>query len=107
MTQLVKLRLLLALFFLALAGPTVALIYQAYQRLQWETFHQHQSLAEAFSSRVDQSLRDLVRLEDAALPCNYHHRVVRKTIKRFTHRKQNLFWLSVSVMKTRSKPCLS
>ena len=65
MTQLVKLRLLLALFFLALAGPAVALIYQAYQRLQWETFHQHQSLAEAFSSRVDQSLRDLVRLEDA------------------------------------------
>ena len=65
MTQLVKLRLALALFFIALAGPAVALIYQAYQRLQWETFHQHQSLAEAFASRVDQSLRDLVRLEDA------------------------------------------
>ena len=65
MTPLVKLRLALALFFLALAGPAVALIYQAYQRLQWETFHQHQSLAEAFASRVDQSLRDLVRLEDA------------------------------------------
>ncbi len=65
MTQLVKLRLVLAVFFLALAGPAVALIYQAYQRLQWETFHQHQSLAETFGSRVDQSLRDLVRLEDA------------------------------------------
>ena len=65
MTPLVKLRLALALFFLALAVPAVALIYQAYLRLQWETFHQHQSLAEAFAGRVDQSLRDLMRVEDA------------------------------------------
>ena len=65
MTSLVKLRITLALFFLALAVPAVALIEQAYLRLQWESFHQHQSLAEAFASRVDQSVRDLVRAEDA------------------------------------------
>ena len=65
MRSLVKLRLALALFFLALALPAAALIYQAYLRLQWETFHQHQSLAEAFAGQVDQSLADLMRVEDA------------------------------------------
>ena len=65
MTPLATLRLILAVFFLALAIPAVALIYQAYQRLQWETFHQHQSLADAFASRVDQNVRDWVRVEDA------------------------------------------
>ncbi len=65
MKPLVKLRLALALFFIALAVPTAALIYQAYQRLQWETFHQHQGLAEEFAARVDQHLRELVATEDA------------------------------------------
>ena len=65
MTSLRQLRAALALFFLALAVPTAALIWQAYQRLQWESFHQHQSLAEEFAARVDERLRELVQSEDA------------------------------------------
>jgi two-component system, OmpR family, phosphate regulon sensor histidine kinase PhoR len=65
MSSLLKLRLALSLFFLALAVPAAGLIYQAYLRLQWETFHQHQSLAEAFAGQVDQSLTELMRVEDA------------------------------------------
>ena len=65
MTSLLKLRLALAVFFSALAVPAVALIYQTYLRLQWETFHQHQSLAEGFAARVDQSVREVIRAEDA------------------------------------------
>ena len=61
MTSLRQLRAALALFFLALAVPTAALIWQAYQRLQWESFHQHQSLAEEFAARVDERLRELVQ----------------------------------------------
>ena len=65
MTASHKLRLSFALFFLALAAPAVALIVQAYSRLQWETLHQHQSLAEEFTLRMDKRLRELVRVEDA------------------------------------------
>ena len=64
MTPLTRLRVALALFLLALGLPTVALIYQAYQRLQWESFHQHQGLAKEFAARVDQRLRELVMAED-------------------------------------------
>jgi signal transduction histidine kinase len=64
-TALARLRGALALFFIALAVPTAALIYQAYQRLQWETFHQHQGLAEEFATRVDQRLGELLAAEDA------------------------------------------
>ena len=65
MNSLRQLRAVLALFFVALAVPTAALIWQAYQRLQWESFHQHQSLAEEFAVRVDERLRELLQSEDA------------------------------------------
>ena len=65
MSSLTRLRLALALFFIALALPTTALIYQAYQRLQWESFHQYQSLAEEFAARIDQGLLYLIASEDA------------------------------------------
>lgn len=65
MTELQRLRVVLALFFLALAAPTAALIREAYQRLQWESFHQHQLLAEEFKARVEQRLTELMAVEDA------------------------------------------
>ena len=65
MNSLRQLRAVLALFFVALAVPTAALIWLAYQRLQWESFHQHQSLAEEFAVRVDERLRELLQSEDA------------------------------------------
>ena len=65
MSSLKRLRVVLGLFFVALALPTAALIHQAYQRLQWESFHQHQSRAEEFAARIDQGLRDLIASEDA------------------------------------------
>ncbi|MCC6707521.1 MAG: HAMP domain-containing histidine kinase [Gammaproteobacteria bacterium] len=65
MTDLRRLRVVLALFFLALAVPTAALIREAYQRLQWESFHQHQLLAEEFTARVEQRLAELMAVEDA------------------------------------------
>ena len=64
MKPLTRLRIALGLFLLALALPTAALIYQAYQRLQWESFHQHQGLAKEFAARIDQRLRELVTAED-------------------------------------------
>ena len=65
MSPLTKLRLAVAVFFFALAVPAVALIYQAYLRLQWESFHQHQNLAKTFATQLDQNVRDVVRVEDA------------------------------------------
>ncbi len=65
MTALNKLRVLLAVFFCALAVPTVALMMQALDRLQWEAFHQHQQLAEEFAVRIDKRLTELIRTEDA------------------------------------------
>ena len=65
MSPLVKLRLAVTVFFFALAVPAVALIYQTYLRLQWESFHQHQNLAKIVAAQLDQNVRDVVRVEDA------------------------------------------
>jgi two-component system phosphate regulon sensor histidine kinase PhoR len=65
MSDLARLRLVLALFFVALAIPTAALIHQAYQRLQWESFHQHQGLAEEFATRVEQRIDEFMAVEHA------------------------------------------
>jgi signal transduction histidine kinase len=64
-TALNKLRALLLAFFAALAVPTVVLIAQALDRLQWEAFHQHQQLAEEFATRIDGRLAELIGHEDA------------------------------------------
>lgn len=60
-----RLRLWLALFFLALAIPTAVLIQQAYSQLKWEAFHQHQLLAEELAGRIDRHLGTLVESEEA------------------------------------------
>lgn len=59
-----RLRLILVLFFLALAIPTSILVYQAYGQLKWEAFYQHQRLARELSRRIDSGFRDLIEREE-------------------------------------------
>ena len=66
-----RLKRLLALFFLALAVPTGALIWQAYSQLKWEAFHQYRGLAEDLTSRVDARLIDMINTADARSFADY------------------------------------
>jgi len=60
-----RLRLWMAVFFLALAIPTGILVYQAYSRLKWEAFHQHRVLAEELAARIDARIVLLIDAEEA------------------------------------------
>jgi len=71
-----RLRLLLGLFFLALATPAALLVVQAQRQLKWESFHQHQGWAEELSARVDARLRRLVDAEEARSFSDYAFLVV-------------------------------
>ncbi|HYN77537.1 MAG TPA: HAMP domain-containing sensor histidine kinase [Lamprocystis sp. (in: g-proteobacteria)] len=62
---LARLRLWLAVFFIALALPSAALVYKAYDQLKWESFRQQQIAAEELAARVDQRLGEIARAEDA------------------------------------------
>jgi signal transduction histidine kinase len=55
-----RLRLLLSVFFLTLAVPTVVLIWQAYGQLKWEAYYQHRGMAEELTRRIDDSLRERI-----------------------------------------------
>lgn len=59
-----KLRRWLLLFFLCLALPTAVLIQQSYSRLKWETFHQHQVMADELTNRIDNQLMRLINTEE-------------------------------------------
>ena len=72
----VRLRNLLAIFFLALAIPTAFLIWHAYGQLKWEAFHQYRSLAEELTSRIDTRLIDMVHSADASSFADYTFLVV-------------------------------
>lgn len=71
-----KLRRWLTLFFLALAIPTAALIYQAYDRLKWEAFHQHRELAEELANRIDTRYAQLIAQEERRSFTDYSFLVV-------------------------------
>lgn len=71
-----RLRWLLGLFFLALALPTAVLVRQAYLQLKWESFHQHQAMAEELSARVDARLARLIEAEEARSFSDYAFLVV-------------------------------
>lgn len=60
-----RLRLVLGLFFLALAVPSAALVHQAYSQLKWAAFRQHQLLADELAARIDSRLTELVRQEES------------------------------------------
>jgi len=66
-----RLKRLLAIFFLALAVPTGALIWQAYSQLKWEAFHQYRGLAENLTDRVDAQLVDMINTADARSFADY------------------------------------
>ena len=66
-----RLRVALAVFFLALAVPSVVLVQQAYGQLKWEAFHQHRALAEELATRIDTRLVTLVRVEEARSFADY------------------------------------
>jgi len=59
-----KLRRWLLLFFFALAIPAAILIQQSYSRLKWETFHQHQLMADELSNRIDAEFLRLIEIEE-------------------------------------------
>jgi signal transduction histidine kinase len=59
-----SLRRWLIVFFLALAIPTAVLIQQSYSRLKWETFHQHQLMADELANRIDNQLLHLIENEE-------------------------------------------
>ncbi len=71
-----RLRLGLALFFLALALPSAALVWQAFGRLEWEGFHQQQVLAQEFARRIDDHLAGLLEEESARGFADYRFLVV-------------------------------
>ncbi|MEO0367143.1 MAG: hypothetical protein AAF265_16815, partial [Pseudomonadota bacterium] len=71
-----RLRRILLLFFIALTVPMVALIWQAYGQLKWESFHQHRISADGLSRRIDTRLIDLIRVEDARSFADYSFVVV-------------------------------
>ena len=74
-----RLRRLLGLFFVALAIPSAVLTWQAYSRLQWESFHQYQLLAEELLSRLDVRMRELIAREEARAITDYRFLVVEGT----------------------------
>jgi len=66
-----RLRLILALFFLALAIPTAILIKQAYSQLKWEAFHHYRLQAEELTNRIDSDYQRLIEIESARTFTDY------------------------------------
>lgn len=70
------LKLVLALFFLALAVPTAVLIWQARSQLKWEAFHQQRLLAEDLAARIDARQIELLDVAEARSFADYRFLVV-------------------------------
>ncbi|MEJ2130104.1 MAG: HAMP domain-containing sensor histidine kinase, partial [Gammaproteobacteria bacterium] len=71
-----RLRLLLAAFFMALALPTVVLVYQSYDQLKWEAFHRHRVMAEELGQRIDNQMITRIAAEEARSFADYGFLVV-------------------------------
>jgi hypothetical protein len=59
-----RLRLRLALFFVALALPSALLLFKALDQLKWEALRQSQLAAEALTLGIDERLGALIREQD-------------------------------------------
>lgn len=70
------LRRWLTLFFVALSLPSAALIYQAYDRLKFESFHQYRNLAVALAGRIDNRYAQLIAQEENRPFSDYNFLVV-------------------------------
>jgi two-component system phosphate regulon sensor histidine kinase PhoR len=66
-----RLRLLLSVFFLALAIPTAALVWQAYSQLKWEAFHQYRGMAEELTRRINADLVAAIEASEARSFADY------------------------------------
>lgn len=63
-----RLRRVLAAFFIALALPTAVLVWQAYARLEFETFFQYRRQAESLTNQIDSQLGSAAtRLDNLSL----------------------------------------
>ena len=63
-----RLRRVLAVFFVALALPTAVLVWQAYARLEFETFFQYRRQAESLTNQIDSQLGSAAtRLDNLSL----------------------------------------
>ena len=71
-----RLRRLLGLFFVALTIPSAVLTWQAYSRLQWESFHQYQLLAGELLGGIDRRVREMIAREEARAFTDYRFLVV-------------------------------
>ncbi|MEL7311534.1 MAG: HAMP domain-containing sensor histidine kinase [Pseudomonadota bacterium] len=71
-----RLRRILMLFFAALTAPTAVLIWQAYDQLKWESFHQHRIIADGLARSIDLSLNSMVRVEDSRSFADYSFVIV-------------------------------
>jgi signal transduction histidine kinase len=71
------LKLVLAVFFLALAIPAVVLVVQAYGQLKWGAFRSTQLAAEELATRIDATLRSAIAAEDARSFGDYSFLVVK------------------------------
>ena len=60
-----RLRILLGVLFLALAVPTGFVVWQAYSRLKWETFHQFRGQAEELTRRIDSRIAERIAAAEA------------------------------------------
>jgi two-component system phosphate regulon sensor histidine kinase PhoR len=66
-----RLRAVLALLFVLLALPALALVWQTLRQLRWEAYHQYDTLAGELALRIDAELQRLVALEEARSYADY------------------------------------
>lgn len=60
-----RLRTMLGILFVALAVPTAALIWQAYDQLKWEGWFQYRNQAELLTRNIDASIANRVRIAES------------------------------------------
>ena len=66
-----RLRLILGVFFIALAVPTAFLVKHAYSQLKWEAFHHYRLQAEELANRIDSTYQQLIENESARTFTDY------------------------------------
>lgn len=71
-----RLRKLMWLFFIAMAIPTIILVYKSYDQLKWEAFYQHRQLAEELAGRLDRKFVEFVEREESRSFSDYNFIVV-------------------------------
>jgi len=66
-----QLRIILIVFFLALFIPTGVLIYQVYDQIKWEAYHQQRLLAEELATRIDDKFINIINIEEQRAFADY------------------------------------